>query len=373
MMPAPGARGNLEPGIRLIDVAKRFGHTDAVRGVSLDVARGELLTLLGPSGSGKSTTLMMVAGHETPDAGAILIGGTDVTYLPAYRRDIGMVFQHYALFPHLTVAQNIAFPLRMRRISRAESARRVQGALDLVRMRGLGERYPRQLSGGQQQRVALARALVFDPSILLMDEPLSSLDKKLREEMQLEIRRVQQELGITTIYVTHDQREALTLSDRVAVLDRGAVAQVGTPAELYDCPRSRFVADFIGESNFLTGRVVERAVGLCAVLTAHGLLVRGRAPEDVAPGDEVLVLVRPESILLGEPPGEGEINRTTGVVEEVTYYGEATRVGLRIGDAQSLVVKQSSSGLQGAVSRGDKAPVYWTWSKTTILAEGGPR
>ncbi len=202
-MPDPTRPGNTDPsgvgdGIRLIDVAKRFGRTEAVRRVSLDVDKGELVTLLGPSGSGKSTTLMMVAGHETPDAGTILIAGRDVTYLPAYQRDIGMVFQHYALFPHLTIEQNIAFPLRMRRIARSDVGRRVRAVLDLVRMPELGERYPRQLSGGQQQRVALARALVFDPSILLMDEPLSSLDKKLREEMQLEIRRLQRELGITT-------------------------------------------------------------------------------------------------------------------------------------------------------------------------------
>ena len=215
--------------IELANVTKHFQTVQAVREVCLNVGEGELVTLLGPSGSGKSTTLMMVAGHQTPDSGTIRIDGVDVTYLPPRQRDIGMVFQNYALFPHMTVEQNVGFPLRVRRQMRHDASEKVEAVLNLVRLQGLGARYPRQLSGGQQQRVALARALVFGPRILLMDEPLSSLDKQLREEMQLEIKRLQRELKITTIYVTHDQKEALTISDRVAVLNRGNRGTIGNP------------------------------------------------------------------------------------------------------------------------------------------------
>lgn len=355
--------------IELANVTKRFGRVEAVQRVSLCVGKGELVTLLGPSGSGKSTTLMMVAGHEVPDTGAIIIEGEDVTYLPAHQRDIGMVFQHYALFPHLTVAENIAFPLRMRRFPRREVGRKVQAALELVRLPDLGQRYPRQLSGGEQQRVALARALVFGPSILLMDEPLSSLDKKLREEMQLEIRRLQRELEITTLYVTHDQKEALTISDRVAVLNLGAVEQMGSPDELYDRPANPFVAAFIGESNFLPGRVVELAEGTCSVLTTQGLLVRGPVPAPVVVGQAVTVAVRPEAILLGPWPAPEGVNQVHGVMEEVMYYGEATRLSVRINEREVLTVKQGNTGLQGLLVRGEKVLLSWTWAKTTILPD----
>ncbi len=355
--------------IELVNVTKRFGKVEAVRGVSLHIGRGELVTLLGPSGSGKSTTLMMIAGHETPDTGAIVIDGKDVTYLPAHQRDIGMVFQHYALFPHLTVEENIAFPLRMRRLPKREADRKVMAALELVRLPGLGHRYPRQLSGGQQQRVALARALVFGPTILLMDEPLSSLDKKLREEMELEVKRLQRQLRITTIYVTHDQKEALILSDRVALLNQGVIEQVGAPDDLYDRPRNWFVADFIGESNFLAGRVVEITNGYCGVITTQGLVLWGLARGEVALGQEVTVAIRPESIFIGAPPTSGDVNQVVGVVEEVTYYGEGSRVGVRINDKESLIVKQGNTGLQGALAPGEKTCVSWKWSKSTIFAD----
>ena len=241
--------------LELAGLCKRFGEVAAIDGVSLTVQAGEFLTLLGASGSGKSTTLMAVAGFVQPTSGQVLVNGVDQTHSPPYRRDIGLVFQHYALFPHLTVERNVAFPLEMRRMAKADIARRVKGALDLVRLDGFGARKPSELSGGQQQRVALARALVYEPSILLLDEPLGALDKNLREEMQYEIRRIQQSLGITTISVTHDQQEAITMSDRIAIMRAGRIEQVGTPAEIYERPATRFVAEFMGSSNFLRGRV----------------------------------------------------------------------------------------------------------------------
>src|SRR5262245_30972385 len=237
--------------VSLADLAKKYDRTNAVDGVSLDIRSGEFLTLLGPSGSGKTTTLMMIAGFETPSAGDIAIDGTSVVAMPPYRRNIGMVFQNYALFPHLAVEDNIGFPLKQRGMAKAARTKLVAEALELVRLPGYGGRYPRQLSGGQQQRVALARAIVFKPRLLLMDEPLGALDKQLRESLQLEMRRLHADLGITFIYVTHDQEEALTMSDRVAVMNEGLVAQIGTPEDLYDRPCDRFVASFIGESNFL--------------------------------------------------------------------------------------------------------------------------
>ena len=239
--------------VSLAGLEKRYDRVNAVAGVSLDIRSGEFLTLLGPSGSGKTTTLMMIAGFETPTAGDIAIDGKSVVGMPPYRRNIGMVFQNYALFPHLTVAENIGFPLKQRGVAKAERAKLVGEALELVHLPGYGERYPRQLSGGQQQRVALARAIVFQPRLLLMDEPLGALDKQLRENLQLEMRRLHADLGITFIYVTHDQEEALTMSDRIAVMNEGLVAQVGSPEDLYDRPCNRFVANFIGEFELPAG------------------------------------------------------------------------------------------------------------------------
>ena len=353
--------------IELANVIKHFQTVEAVRDICLHVRKGELVTLLGPSGSGKSTTLMMVAGHQTPDSGTIRIDGVDVTYLPPRQRDIGMVFQNYALFPHMTVEQNIAFPLRVRRLERHDASEKVQAVLNLVRLQGLGARYPRQLSGGQQQRVALARALVFGPRILLMDEPLSSLDKQLREEMQLEIKRLQRELKITTIYVTHDQKEALTISDRVAVLNRGIVEQLGTPDDLYDRPSNRFVADFIGESNFLTGHVAEIANGNCRVVTTMGLALQCPVQEKVAIGQEITVAVRPESILIVSGPLSSDVNQLEGELEEVIYYGEATRLSIRVNERESLIVKQANTGLQDSLVIGEKICMRWKQSKTTML------
>src|SRR6267154_2263534 len=259
--------------VSLSNLERRYDRVAAVAGVSLDILSGEFLTLLGPSGSGKSTTLMMIAGFEMPTGGDIAIDGTSVVAMPPYRRNIGMVFQNYAKFPHLTVADNIGFPLKQRGVGKAERARLVGEALELVRLPGYGERYPRQLSGGQQQRVAFARAIVFKPRLLLMDEPLGALDKQLRENLQLEMRRLHADLGITFVYVTHDQEEALTMSDRVAVMNEGRIAQVGAPEDLYDRPADRFVASFIGESNFMPG-VVQGAENGVVVADCGGTILR---------------------------------------------------------------------------------------------------
>ncbi len=281
-----------------------------MRGVTLDIRSGEFLTLLGPSGSGKTTTLMMIAGFETPTAGDIAIDGNSVVALPPYRRNIGMVFQNYALFPHMTVAENIGFPLKQRGVDRATRARLVAESLELVRLPGYQSRYPRQLSGGQQQRVALARAIVFRPRLLLMDEPLGALDKQLRESLQLEMRRLHAELGITFIYVTHDQAEALTMSDRVAVMNEGLIAQVGTPEDLYDRPCDRFVASFIGESNFMQGVVRGLEDGI-VVADCGGATIRaiGRAACERSAKPSRLT-TRPERLGFADTPNNARRTRT---------------------------------------------------------------
>src|SRR5580658_2745555 len=277
----------------LSGLEKRYDNVGAVRGVSLDIRSGEFLTLLGPSGSGKTTTLMMIAGFEAPSDGDITIDGRSVVTLPPHRRNIGMVFQNYALFPHLTVAENIGFPLKQRGVDRATRARLVDESLELVRLPGYEARYPRQLSGGQQQRVALARAIVFQPRLLLLDEPLGALDKQLRESLQLEMRRLHADLGITFIHVTHDQEEALTMSDRIAVVNEGRIAQLGTPEDLYDRPCDRFVASFIGESNFLpcnlVGKENEMVVGDCG-----GTILRALTGSPPSAGTEATFTMRPE-------------------------------------------------------------------------------
>src|SRR5258707_12053139 len=285
--------------VSLDNLERRYDRVAAVAGVSLDILSGEFLTLLGPSGSGKSTTLMMIAGFETPTGGDIAIDGKSVVVMPPYRRNIGMVFQNYALFPHLTAADNIGFPLKQRGVGKAEREKLVREALALMQLPDHGERYPRQLSGGQQQRVALARAIVFKPRLLLMDETLGALDKQLRENLQLEMRRLHADLGITFIYVTHDQEEALTMSDRIAVMNAGLVAQVGRPEDLYDRPSSRFVAGFIGESNFLPA-IVRGMEDDVVVAEYEGAIVRALCPGRPAAGEKVMLTTRPESLRFTE-------------------------------------------------------------------------
>ncbi len=328
-------------------LTKRYGAVAALDGVSLRVGRGRFMTLLGPSGSGKTTLLMTIAGFVQPDAGRLLLDGAPIHHLPPERRDFGMVFQGYALFPHLSVAENVAFPLRVRRTGRAEVAERVRDALDLVQLGSMAARLPRQLSGGQQQRVALARALVFRPNLLLLDEPLSALDKNLRVAMQDELRSLHQRVGLTFIYVTHDQGEALSLSDEVAILNRGRLVQSGTPAELYDRPTSRFVAGFLGRSNFWPGRVEQAGHGTftySAGTYSAGTYSASACSTDVGssgrhllrqdgtgqkPGDAVLIALRPEKLTVLDG-NAGMANQVAGQVTGCSYLGESWLVDLGV-------------------------------------------
>ncbi|MBV9785896.1 MAG: ABC transporter ATP-binding protein [Acidisphaera sp.] len=328
-MPAIGAEARRRRGaVVLRALAKRYANFAAVDGIDLELAAGEFVTLLGPSGSGKTTTLMMVAGFTPPSEGDILLEGRSVAALAPERRNIGVVFQNYALFPHMSVEQNVGFPLRMRNQPSRTIAEKVAGALRLVRLEGLGGRMPKQLSGGQQQRVAFARALVFDPDLLLMDEPLGALDKNLREQMQFELKRLHAELGVTILYVTHDQEEALTMSDRIALMNGGRIVQLGTAEDLYERPNSRFVAEFIGESNVIEGRL-EDGAGFVAVGGA-----RFPAPCQKA-GDPTLMVVRPEKFSLA-PPGTPGI---PGVVAGLVYVGDFTRYLVDVEGGLRLIVK----------------------------------
>ena len=316
MSEAPRASGT----VTLSGLVKRYGATRALDGVSLTVAPGEFFTLLGPSGCGKTTTLRSVAGFVTPDAGEVAINGVVVTRVPPHRRQVGMVFQHYALFPHRTVAQNVGFGLRMQRVDKSDIARRVAEALALVQLPGHGARYPGQLSGGEQQRVALARALVTRPAVLLLDEPLGALDKKLRDHMKIELKRLQREVGITTIYVTHDQEEALTMSDRIAVMHRGRVEQVAVPRALYETPATAFVASFIGNINLLLGRAAGANTVDCG---SARLAATGAAPAGAA----VAIALRPERIRL-DPAGAMD-SMLAMTVAHVVYQGETVRYILK--------------------------------------------
>jgi ABC-type Fe3+/spermidine/putrescine transport system ATPase subunit len=330
--------------VRLDAVSKRFGTTAAVHALSLQVADGELIALLGPSGCGKTTTLRCIGGFVDPDEGEIYFGPRRITHLPPEHRSIGMVFQHYALFPHMTVFDNVAFGLRMRRLAAGEVRRRVDGILAKVQLADLAARYPRQLSGGQQQRVALSRALVTEPAVLLLDEPLANLDAKLREEMRFYIRSLQKEVGITTIYVTHDQAEAMVIADRIAVMFNGTIEQLGVPREIYRSPGTRRVADFIGLTNFIPGRLTEIQNGAGLVETAVGRL-RCVGRSGLSPGYEVLVAVRPEGFRVGSAEGSGEDNVLDGIVLTGAYLGNLYDYRVELRDGQVVRV-------QGSVERG---------------------
>jgi spermidine/putrescine ABC transporter ATP-binding subunit len=351
----------------LTEIEKRFDEVGAVRGISLSVGAGEFLTLLGPSGSGKTTTLMMIAGFETPTAGDITIDGRSVVARPPHKRNIGMVFQSYALFPHLTVAENIGFPLRQRGVDRTMRARQVAESLELVRLPGYEARYPRQLSGGQQQRVALARAIVFRPRLLLMDEPLGALDKQLRESLQLEMRRLHADLGITFIYVTHDQEEALTMSDRIAVMNEGRIAQIGTPEDLYDRPCDQFVAAFIGESNFLP--CVMRGLEDGAIVAERGgTILRALATRMPPAGDEVMLTIRPERIrFAGEEPDVARANRLWATVTEAVFAGERRRYLCCCDHGVSIVVKEASGATTRRRLEGERVELEWSVADTVVV------
>ncbi len=327
--------------IEFRDVTKRYGALVANDHLSLTIRRGELMTLLGPSGCGKTTALRCLTGTNHPDEGRIFLDGKDVTDVPTHQRELGMVFQNFALFPHMTVADNVGFPLMIRNLPKEERAKRAIEALRLVRLEGYVSHYPRQLSGGQQQRVGLARALVYHPKVLLLDEPLSNLDAKLREEMRFEIKEVVTRLGITAMYVTHDQGEALALSDRVAIMNRGRLEQLGTPEEIYESPRSRFVAEFIGLSNFLEGKV-QAVRGPEMVVTASGLQVSTPALSGVGQGQKVLLFLRPNEIEILPPQTPPETNLFEARVEKATYLGDTMDYRLRLGQDAELRVQSDA-------------------------------
>lgn len=329
-------------------VSKAFGIMTVVDNLDLSIAKGEFVSMLGPSGSGKTTLLMMLAGFESPTSGAISVGGKRVDALPPHKRNMGVVFQNYALFPHMSVVDNVAFPLKMRGASRSEIVERVTKALDMVQLGAFHERRPIQLSGGQQQRVALARALVFEPEVVLMDEPLGALDKKLREQMQMDIRDLHHRLGLTIVFVTHDQTEALTMSDRIAIFNHGKIEQIGGPSEIYDRPKTQFVAEFIGETNLLDGKVTSFSGGMLNVTLDGGQAIRVASVNGQQPGKHVKVSVRPERIELG-PSGEGQ-NELKVRVTDIVYHGDHLQVRVD-GASRSFVVRATRKAMAPEVGQ----------------------
>ncbi len=348
--------------LELIGLEKHYGGAAAVAGIDLTVNEGEFVTLLGPSGCGKTTTLALVAGFLPPTAGEILLKGKSVADLPAFRRDIGVVFQDYALFPHMTAAENVAFGLKMRRVPSSETAKRVNEALDLMQLAGLGERRPLQMSGGQRQRVALARALVINPTVLLLDEPLSNLDLKLREEMRVEIVAIQRRLGITTVFVTHDQGEALVMSDRIAVMNAGRIEQIGDPAEIYERPATRFVAEFIGRTNLLSGLVTAER----GVRTSGGLHLPVPVPDTLVTGSAVHVAVRPERTQLArQNPGQGLV--LAAKVRQVFYLGATLEFRLDLPGGERGVVEAPNNASAARFEPGDDVWLVASFDDCRVL------
>ncbi|MBP0496127.1 ABC transporter ATP-binding protein [Pararoseomonas indoligenes] len=348
----------LGPILELRGIRKHYGRHAAVDDVSLKLRHGEFLTFLGPSGSGKTTTLMMVAGLQQPDSGQIILAGKPVDRLPPYKRDIGMVFQHYALFPHMTVRRNVAFPLEMRGTPRAEAERMVTAALAMVGLPDHGDRLPRQLSGGQQQRVALARAMVYRPALLLMDEPLGALDKALREGLQLEIKRLHREQRMSVLYVTHDQSEALTMSDRIAVFDGGRIQQIGTPSDLYERPATRFVAGFVGETNFVPAELLGREGEARRALVA-GVPMPVSARFLAAPGTPAVLAIRPERLRLSAP-ADDDGGGVPAELVDLIYLGNARRFVLRLPGGQEWSAVMQAEAAEAVMLRpGDAVRLSW--------------
>jgi spermidine/putrescine transport system ATP-binding protein len=362
------------PSVRLRQVTKRFGDLTAVRDMDLDIPRGEFFTMLGPSGCGKTTTLRMIAGFEEPTEGTVLLDGEDVTGLPPFRRATNTVFQTYALFPHLSVERNVAFGLERKRMSKQEIRRRVSEELERVGLAAHANRKPRQLSGGQQQRVALARALVNRPAVLLLDEPLGALDLKLRKQLQVELKRIQQEVGITFVYVTHDQEEALTMSDRIAVMNHGVVEQLGEPEEIYERPRTTFVAGFIGVSNLMSGEVVSTGTGTVELRLDAGVTVRTGAA-GVSLGERAHAVVRPEKLELRPVNGAALDGRASvdGQVESSLYMGTATQVIVRLKDDTRMTVlvpNTDEDARRQLPAAGDPARLTWSSDNIHMVREG---
>ena len=345
--------------VRFDKVEKTYdGETLVVKSLDLDIGDGEFLTILGPSGSGKTTCLMMLAGFESVTHGEILVHGRNITAIPPFKRGIGIVFQNYALFPHMTVVENLAFPLKARKMNSSEVQQKVTGALDMVQMSAFGDRYPVQLSGGQQQRIALSRALVFEPALVLMDEPLGALDKNLREHMQFEIKRLHKRIGVTVVYVTHDQTEAMTMSDRIAVFDDGRVQQLAAPRALYEKPDNRFVAQFIGENNELAGTVTARRDDLVEVALDTGETVLAQAVDAPDIGGKTHLSIRPERVVIN-PDASRTAQGLSGRVAELAFLGDHMRYHIRCAGKSDFIVKLPNTGENASLSAGDEVRLGW--------------
>jgi spermidine/putrescine ABC transporter ATP-binding subunit len=367
---ASGVREDGAYDVELRAVTKRFGSVVAVDSIDLGIRTGEFISLLGPSGCGKTTTLRMIAGFEQPDEGEILIGGSDAVGVPPYKRDVNMVFQQYALFPHMSVIDNVAYGLKQRGLSKKERRRRAGEALELVRLLGRDDARPATLSGGMQQRVALARALVMNPRVLLLDEPLGALDLKLRKGMQIELKRIQSEVGITFIYVTHDQEEALAMSDRIAVMSHGVIEQLDEPRAIYDRPLTPFVADFIGDMNFLDAEIVEAENGRFAAVVGDGLVIRGRGT--ATRGTRCRVGIRPERIVAVPGSGAQAPNSATAEVQAKIYLGDQVQLVTTLTQGASMTVReQRASAHPGldAIHPGDRVAVSWDEAAPLLLGE----
>ncbi len=344
--------------VRFENVQKSYdGEILVVKDLNVDIPKGEFLTMLGPSGSGKTTSLMMLAGFEPATHGEIYLDGKSINNVPPHKRGIGMVFQNYALFPHMTVAENLAFPLNVRKMDKATVKEKVQRALEMVELPTMGNRRPAQLSGGQQQRVAVARALVFEPDLILMDEPLGALDKQLREQMQYEIKHIHENLGVTVVYVTHDQTEALTMSDRIAVFNDGVIQQLSTPAELYERPQNSFVAQFIGENNKLSGKVTALSSDVCDVQLDDGTLLKADPVNVVGEGARTTVSLRPERVEL-DPP-ESLDNRVDGLIREILYLGDHLRIVMSVCGNPEFIVKVRNRGERRQLTEGQTVKIGW--------------
>jgi putrescine transport system ATP-binding protein len=367
---APWADPAARPLVRFEQVTKRFGATAAVDGLSLDIFAGEFFALLGPSGCGKTTLLRLLAGFEAADEGRILIEGADLAGTPPYRRPINMMFQNYALFPHLTVQQNVAFGLKQEGRPRREIEARVSEMLALVKLEGFGRRKPDQLSGGERQRVALARSLAKSPKVLLLDEPMAALDKRLRAETQFELMELQAKLGTTFLIVTHDQEEAMTVADRMAVMERGHIVQAGTPAEIYEQPNSRYVADFVGDVNLLEGRLAATGAGESLVHANGGLALRVAQPVDAAPGALVWVALRPEKLRIGrEPPAQHRENTVAGTVVDIGYLGSLSVYQVRLdgGTLMKATLSNQNRLVERAIGWSDRVWLSWPSEAAIVL------